>query len=679
MDDASSSPNPEYTNTGPAPLSSAGTSKTTRPCDTCRKRKTRCVTEPGKEKCILCIFHNRECTYLYRPQPRKRKRDGQSDQGTDVEAAAEMGSGRTITEMPRQRKRSSASNQSSDENAAHAQGQPSLLNKTLGLHRTIYAEYIGVTSVHEPHLLGLLPYSPEEEDNKSQTRFRRVDDYTSFTTRPDSLTSSHAEEEQDVDHIERIVHPHGKALVNLYFRIIHPSYPILHKKVFLEKYDRSYREFSPPLLAAVYLLAMNWWEYDRELSSKTKPDEEGLEKLSTKTMGDVIHRPKLSTVQAGLLLLQRRGGDSWVLTSQLVAVGEELGLHLDCSMWRIPEWEKGLRRRLAWALYMQDKWGALIHGRPSHISADNWKVRHVTEDDFPESAADEDDEEGSTEVEKGRILFQYLIRLTEITADVLDTFYTLDRKRINQVFVSAGMHGLLELIKPLAIRLKSWMANLPTCLNMEETKTRKLCSNGYLHLAYYTTEIIIHRFIIRSLPPSAISEIRDVCREAAKARLLYALQFIEALRPEHLQSFWWFASAKSLALIGTYGGLLWVTSPTDAEAELYYRKLEEYRWTLKVRAKGVHFVQVGLEELEESLQCLDKGKHNRRSAFEDVGITITDDGRNSDAENLDNHVCPSFPRSADVSMPNVLSPDVGFPMPTSSQYFSLYSPEISGV
>lgn len=372
----------------------------------------------------------------------------------------------------------SASNQSSDKNAAHAQGQPSLLNKTLGLHRTIYAEYIGATSVHEPHLLGLLPYRPEEEDNKSQNRFRRVDDSTSFTTRPDSLTSSHAEEEQDVDQIERIVHPHGKALVNLYFRIIHPSYPILHKKVFLEKYDRSYREFSPPLLAAVYLLAMNWWEYDRELSSKTKPDEEGLEKLSTKTMGDVIHRPKLSTVQAGLLLLQRRGGDSWVLTSQLVAVGEELGLHLDCSMWRIPEWEKGLRRRLAWALYMQDKWGALIHGRPSHISADNWKVCHVTEDDFPESAADEDDEEGSTEVEKGRILFQYLIRLTEITADVLDTFYTLDRKKINQVFVSAGMHGLLELVKPLAIRLKDWMANLPTCLNMEETKTRKLCSNG---------------------------------------------------------------------------------------------------------------------------------------------------------------------------------------------------------
>lgn len=49
-----------------------------RPCDTCRKRKSRCVKEPGQEKCVLCTFHLRECTYLDEPQRRKkRKTDGQ--------------------------------------------------------------------------------------------------------------------------------------------------------------------------------------------------------------------------------------------------------------------------------------------------------------------------------------------------------------------------------------------------------------------------------------------------------------------------------------------------------------------------------------------------------------------------------------------------------------------------
>lgn len=45
-----------------------------RPCDTCRKRKSRCVKEPGQDKCVLCTFHRRDCTYLDEPQRRKKRR-----------------------------------------------------------------------------------------------------------------------------------------------------------------------------------------------------------------------------------------------------------------------------------------------------------------------------------------------------------------------------------------------------------------------------------------------------------------------------------------------------------------------------------------------------------------------------------------------------------------------------
>ncbi len=89
---------------------------------------------------------------------------------------------------------------------------------------------------------------------------------------PISTPSSSSEIDQDLETIESVVRPHGPGLVDLYFRIVHPSYPVLHKGVFREKYARSYKEFSPPLLAAVYLLAMDWWEYDRELSLHEKPD-----------------------------------------------------------------------------------------------------------------------------------------------------------------------------------------------------------------------------------------------------------------------------------------------------------------------------------------------------------------------------------------------------------------------
>jgi hypothetical protein len=44
-----------------------------RPCDACRKRKSRCVINEDAKICVLCEFHHQECTFLYTPQPRKRK------------------------------------------------------------------------------------------------------------------------------------------------------------------------------------------------------------------------------------------------------------------------------------------------------------------------------------------------------------------------------------------------------------------------------------------------------------------------------------------------------------------------------------------------------------------------------------------------------------------------------
>ena len=282
----------------------------------------------------------------------------------------------------------------------------------------------------------------------------------------------------NLDLVESIVQPHGKALVDLYFRIVHPSFPIMHKNVFLEKYARTYREFTPPMLAAVYILALNWWSYSPDLVNLPKPDVQKLEKLAPKFMSDVLARPKLSTVQAGLLLLQRPDGDSWALTGQLVAISQELGLHLDSSRWKIPEWERSLRKRLAWALFMQDKWGALIHGRPALIQMKDWCVQPVDLRDFPETAEDDSEEEGSSEIEKGRLSFIHMISLTEILTDILDTFFSLRATAELANEQGNAMSVTLEKAKPIQLRLKEWYTRLPACLAVAETKARKLSSSG---------------------------------------------------------------------------------------------------------------------------------------------------------------------------------------------------------
>ncbi|KAF2803715.1 uncharacterized protein BDZ99DRAFT_526192 [Mytilinidion resinicola] len=617
------SPTESYSGQGDA---ASFKNRSRRPCDSCRRRKSRCELVDGATPCVLCRFHRQECTFKEDPQPRKRKAASLSEEETNntnssrdslrrpPQVSSDKGwiprhSFLDVAHRPSHQIRQDPP----IDDYANLKG-PSLLKKTLGLQNHRHSRFIGSTSEYEQTLLELDAYNDKDEVPIGVSALRKVNATDAFILTPDEGTRNHEDEIVDLDAIEMIVAPHGQALIHLYFRIVHPSFPILHKKVFLEKYQRTHREFSPPLLAAVYILALNWWSYSSDLALLPKPDVPKLEKLAFKTVNDIIHRPKLSTIQAGLLLLQRPEGDSWALTSQLVGLGQDLGLHLDCSNWRVPAWERGLRKRLAWALFMQDKWGSLVHGRPSHIATTDWEVQPLSESDFPESAADEDDEDGSTEVEKGRTLFCEMITLTEILAVILSNFYTLKAEQDIRMHAQDGVRWILEKAKPSQLALKTWFAQMPAILKMENVAMRKLSSTGYLHLGYYAVEITLHRRIIRSLSllddPSLIS----ICRNAARARLVSAMDFVQGLRPEHLQSFWYSASKYCFALIGSFVSLLWVTAQEKEEAEFYKAKLEEYRWTLRLSSKSADFLERAISMLAISTGVLVKAIPDKSNA-----------------------------------------------------------------
>ena len=285
------------------------------------------------------------------------------------------------------------------------------MNTSLQLQQ--YAKYIGPTDEHDYALLDLRLYDDDRNESLADFgSFRKVGPSEFFHQFADADQPGQSQDVRDLDQIEDTVAPHGSALIRLYFRIVHPSFPILQKDLFLERYARGYRIFSPPLLAAVYVLALNWWSYSSELARHPKPNITVLEEIAFRSLREVSQRPKISTVQAGLLLLQRPGSiSSWQLTCQIVAIGQDLGLHLDCSNWRIPVWERALRKRLAWALFNQDIWSALIYARPPHISLSNWAVQPIVSEDFPDDTLGEDNDNVS-EVEKGRTLFNELINLS---------------------------------------------------------------------------------------------------------------------------------------------------------------------------------------------------------------------------------------------------------------------------
>ncbi|CAJ2504693.1 Uu.00g120870.m01.CDS01 [Anthostomella pinea] len=563
------------------------------PCEACVHARSQCLVSDDEGSCLSCQARGVECSLSQSPQSRKRKLVRESgDESHGLRGSPGRSDNRRLRQNPPSLSSTGASGSLIEDMANF--GGPTMLKRTLGLQKDRYSQYIGPTTDFEPSLINLSPFDPQDESLLARGVLRKVSDHDTFLMLPDFATPGHAQQFDDVEAIERLVAPHGRSLLDLYFEVVHPGFPIIQENVLFEKYERDYREFSPPLLAAVYILAINWWDHSEELSKYQRPNVRELERLIRSSLADAMWRPKLSTVQAGLLLSQRPEGDQWAPTAQLVAIAQELGLHLDCTHWKIPPWEKGLRKRLAWALYMQDKWGALVHGRPSHIFGSNWVVQPLVPSDFPEAECDDNDIEGQAEIERGRALFVQMVVLSQVLAEILETFYTLQAMQDVTNAGPQGTHLVLSLAKPIQLKLKEWYAALPTAIRMDSSfqtnniSSSRLSSIGYLHLGYFATEITLHRRIIRSLAADSQAVdpyVQHICRSAAKARLISAMDFVNRLTPQHVRGFWFFASKTNFALIGTFGSLLWATSPGREEAEWYRRRLGEYRWTLSVSSK----------------------------------------------------------------------------------------------
>lgn len=449
----------------------------------------------------------------------------------------------------------------------------------------------------EPALLDHLPFDQNNEGAVANARVRKLGDETFIRVRntmPDAVS---------VDAIESLVAPYGPTLIEKYFEHVHPTFPILMEDAFRQSYITR-RGLSPLQLAAVYVLTLKFVDMPASQSVR-RPDVARLESTALKLLTDSLPRPTMATIQAGLLLMEKSTVATRALNAQLVTAGFELGLHQDCSNWKMDTWEKGLRKRLAWALYMQDKWSSLVHGRPSHIFAWNWTVKDLVEQDFLDAFHHTDSRHDDTPVGHGPLYFCHMVALTTILSDILDRFYTL---QAIEDFKSAGgnkTRTILERAKPAQIRLKDWFARLPTELKMDTTSdlfdtiTEENARNGALHLSYFATEITLHRCIIRSLnSETADAYLSHICRSAAKTRLISAMDFVNRLRPAHLRSFWPSASRHNFTLIGSFGILLRVTAPTKEEAEFYRLRLCEYRWTLSVSRKNAEFLDFALDSLD---------------------------------------------------------------------------------
>jgi hypothetical protein len=282
------------------------------------------------------------------------------------------------------------------------------------------------------------------------------------------------------DAIETCVRPYGPSLVHLFWKMVQPSYPILCQQTFMSAYSKSYREISPSLLGAVYLLSSMWWSYDTALSVRKEPDGSSLRELTLNAILESYHRPRLSSIQAILLYLQCKSEDplnpdhtyAWGLISQALAISESLGLHLDASAWKVPEWEKGLRKRLAWAIFLQDRWTSIAFGRPPHIDRSYWTVKDLTLEDF-DAVGTEYGDAGAYQL-AGVHQFINMVSLTFILCRVQTEFLAATGTSTQDVT------DLLARASPILKSLDSWQRDSCQNVRVDVRYQRQLNPHGMI-------------------------------------------------------------------------------------------------------------------------------------------------------------------------------------------------------
>ena len=481
-------------------------------------------------------------------------------------------------------------------------------------------QLFGWSAESDPYLLKHYQFDANEEFKFIRLTFRKIANQEvpiMFVQSMNSLGQSSINELLDVgfptpnldyDLLHRIISPSvGRRLIRLFFEHVYPAFPVLSRERTFDPLN-----MSTALLAAIYGIALEFRMYDEQLCVDvySPPNPADLFRISWRQICRDLHTPKLATLQACLLLLQRKtpnpvaadtpftGG----LLGMCVKLSQTLGLHLDPSTWHIPEWEKRIRRRLWWVVYVQDVWVALSSGTPMTLHADDFDVAPLTTADYLPSDEYPFDERSNEH-------FIHLMTLSTIVAKILHSFYSVHAVRRH----AKDLQSTLDLGRSFRIALHDWKSNLPQHLGMPIDEPGQLQGNGTLHLCYIVADITLFRALLRPIvkPDSRctpqLAEAAFTCRTGARSCAKLATDFALSLRSEHIQSFWHtckflldianfniLGSRSSFAIISNFFMLLLITALTNAEARECKLAIDSWRRVLRTQARSFDIMSLGV-------------------------------------------------------------------------------------
>ncbi|TFK49703.1 hypothetical protein OE88DRAFT_1736693 [Heliocybe sulcata] len=382
-------------------------------------------------------------------------------------------------------------------------------------------------------------------------------------------------EEQDII-VEMPTREYQEHLINVYFTYIHPWFPIVHKRRFLEQFRSnpnlpenpssvtSTQTVSKALLLTMLATAERYYGTQGSPPPAGVMSEAGCDIAGAgrEVIMRTIHHSHPSICQSLLLLGIREFAigsteQGWLYTGMAIRMAYDLGLNREPDNWKFDDWEmfddddKATRRAIWWACLMVDRHMSAFLGRPVSIQAEDYDVA------LPDAAgADEaelwqpiqgDPFPGSFVPVRASVMecFNCAASLSTIMGEIVKELYPVRRRTTAEVGTFQTLDNRLQqLYNGLSIGLRY---GSPSALRAAPPHIMSL------HVQYWYAVLLLHRAFLPAIvrPEAAlhapvmnqerlkhiercetaagkISEIVDVYREAG------GLQFSPPFLPSYV-------------------------------------------------------------------------------------------------------------------------------------------------
>ncbi|WWC70502.1 uncharacterized protein I206_104453 [Kwoniella pini CBS 10737] len=358
-------------------------SRKNRPCDSCRRRKTRCYIASSGPPCSLCAEGKRECTFNLAPPARKPRQlarppssefdgiDNHPGVDTDQRASEEQDSPTSVINGKRRRSLEAVDRSGETRRRRRRDTTPMQSSSTVTSRRNSGLIHLADAASAFDHLAssGFEPHGEEIEKSTDRPHVRQISSdpkrpiFVVMQPRQETFRSGSAGM-NGLTNLRTLISHQPVAfteasLIDAYTTHVHPARPILPKG--------KIAKFPPNLLAAILASSFAHNKNTRSLA--------GLAANLLQSASEGTGESNLVTVITNIMMIGVRPGatnqGAYLLLAHTIALAQLLGLHLDPSAWSIPAWEQELRIRLWWMLRIHDSWMSFLNSRPSHVQVDN--------------------------------------------------------------------------------------------------------------------------------------------------------------------------------------------------------------------------------------------------------------------------------------------------------------------